>query len=81
MQIPIGLQPHPQLGDVFSSRASRHPVLFVDADAVASGLIALEQFQSVSRWNSQIFQSAGRVDARSRILREFRESPRQSRPW
>ncbi len=39
-----------------------HAVLVVDADRVLTRAISLKGFQMVARWDSQLFQTADRVD-------------------
>jgi hypothetical protein len=47
--------------DIFRTHRSpskADPPLIIDADAVLANSVALERFQTVSRWNPQIFEAA-----------------------
>jgi hypothetical protein len=40
----------------------RDPVLLVDPDAVPAGLVAFEQFEPITGWDSEIVQPTRRVN-------------------
>jgi hypothetical protein len=40
----------------------RDPVLLVDPDAAPAGLVAFEQFESITGWDSEIVQPTRRVN-------------------